>query len=188
MENLEKVVFELKAKEEIREKLAMYCHCVDRCAPEIGYQVFWKDAIIDYGKWFRGSGKEFIDWVCASHLQSRSTMHRVSNFMIKVDGERAMSQTYVRAIIQKYPDPDGISRNYETFSRYLDKWKFIDGEWWLVGRETVEDICNHYYCSGLEPGFGESHRDDATRAPEIVDEYKNDSAYAFFNGDVKFDW
>lgn len=189
LEEMNKEFFELKAKEEIRQQIYKYCHCVDRCATEVGYDVFHKDAIIDYGKWFKGTGKEFIDWVCDSHklFNTRSTMHRVSNIYVKVDGERAMSQSYVRAVIHKYPDPDGMARNYETLSRYLDKWKYDDGKWWLVGRETTEDVCIHYYCIGKDP-FGNSHRDDETSREGIHDEYKNDPAYDFFNDNVEFNW
>jgi hypothetical protein len=76
-----------------------YCRAMDRIDAKLGYSVWHDDGTADYGPFFKGSGRDFIDWVCNFHRTLISQFHQVTNILIDVMGEHATSESYVTAAL-----------------------------------------------------------------------------------------
>ena len=62
----------------IAEQLANYARAMDRIDHDLGYAVWHPEGTARYGTMFEGTGRDFIDWVCATHAQMIAHMHRVT--------------------------------------------------------------------------------------------------------------
>ncbi len=122
----------------IAEQLANYARAMDRIDHELGYAVWHPEGTARYGTMFEGTGRGFIDWVCATHAQMIAHMHRVTNILITLDGESAASEAYVHATLRF--EQDGVLRQGTALGRYLDRWSRRDGRWAIDHREYVQDI------------------------------------------------
>lgn len=152
----------------IAEQLANYARAMDRIDHELGYAVWHPGGTARYGTMFDGTGRDFIDWVCGTHAQMIAHMHRVSNILIKVDGDSAASEAYVHATLRF--EQDGVLRQGTALGRYLDRWSRREGRWAIDHREYVQDI-DEIVDAGppLVGAFG-GRRD------------RNDPSYALFAG------
>ena len=63
MDDMQKLI----EKEAIRDQIYTYCRALDRIDNELGYTVFSKDAQVDYGDTYRGTGRGFIDNMLEQH-------------------------------------------------------------------------------------------------------------------------
>lgn len=122
----------------IAEQLANYARAMDRIDHDLGYAVWHPDGTARYGTMFEGSGRDFIDWVCATHAQMIAHIHRVSNILIVVNGDHAASEAYVHATLRF--EQDGVVRQATAIGRYLDRWSRREGRWAIDHREYVQDI------------------------------------------------
>ena len=128
----------LMAKDAIRDQLYTYCHALDRIDAELGYTVFSEDSYVDYGPTYKGTGRGFIDQCLEEHRKNVSTHHMMTNILIKVDGDKAASETYMYAAC-KYPMEDGRSYTVEARCRDIDNWEFRNGKWLIVKRVVAGD-------------------------------------------------
>lgn len=122
----------------IAEQLANYARAMDRIDHALGHAVWHPDGTARYGTMFEGTGRAFIDWVCTTHAQMIAHMHRITNVLIALDGDRAASETYVHAILRF--EQDGVLRQGNVYGRYLDRWSRRQGRWAIDHREYVQDI------------------------------------------------
>lgn len=122
----------------IAEQLANYARAMDRIDRDLGYAVWHPDGTARYGTMFEGKGCDFIDWVCDTHAQMIAHMHRVTNVLIVVDGDRAASEAYIHATLRF--EQDGVLRQGTALGRYLDRWSRREGRWAIDHREYVQDI------------------------------------------------
>jgi hypothetical protein len=122
----------------IADQLANYARAMDRIDRELGYAVWHPGGTARYGMMFEGTGRAFIDWVCTAHTQMIAHMHRVTNILIVVDGDSAVSEAYVHALLRF--EQDGVLRQGTAFGRYLDHWSRREGRWAIDHREYVQDI------------------------------------------------
>ena len=129
----------LLAKEAIRDQLYVYCHALDRIDKELGYTVFAEDSTVNYGGFFpKGTGREFIDMCCDAHKKMISTFHQMTNILIKVNGDKAASETYMIAAC-KYPKEDGSTYTIVARCRDIDRWECRNGVWVIVDRVVSGD-------------------------------------------------
>jgi hypothetical protein len=130
-------------KQAITEVIHRYGRSMDRVDQEIGYSVFWPDAVADYHEqMFQGTGHGFIDWVLPTHLSFfASHSHRFSNILIDVAGDRARSETYVEVTLRRIDD-EGRCFDSLNCGRYVDRWERRDGEWRIIHRRYLHDIGN----------------------------------------------
>ncbi len=128
----------LIAKEAIRDQIYTYCHALDRIDNELGYTVFSDDAVVDYGPFYKGTGHGFIDHCLNAHRGQLATHHMMTNVLIKVDGDKAVSETYMYAA-NKYPMDDGRNYSTEARCRDIDNWECRDGKWVIVKRIVAGD-------------------------------------------------
>jgi len=156
----------LEAKDAIKEKLYSYCRSVDRMDTELGYTVFAEDSYVDYGDTFDGPGRDAIDLIIMQHGYTKYTSHQISNVIVKVDGDRAVSEAYCTACIEK-DDEEGHG-SYTARVRYNDKWECRDGDWVIVNRIVSGDIS---FFAGIEKGleqFNTSRGDKSDPSYECI--------------------
>ena len=129
-------VKELLAKEAIRDQIYTYCRALDRIDNELGYSVFAEDSKVDYGE-FKESGREFFDDMMNQHRNMISTHHMMTNILIKVKGDKAVSKSYMYAAC-KFPGKDKPF-TVEARCRDIDRWECRDGKWLIVERVVCGD-------------------------------------------------
>lgn len=122
----------------ITDKLHRYCRSVDRLDLAEGHAVFHPDSQADFGDTYRGSGRGWIDFICQEHRKFLHHSHQVSNIMISVDGDRAGSESYVAATLQRQDGDKVIQHMF--WARYVDEWSRRDGEWAIDRRQCVVDF------------------------------------------------
>lgn len=124
----------LIAKQAITEVLYRYCHAVDRIDPELAAQVWHEDGLAHYDGIFEGTAAGFFDFVFEAHSHCDATSHQLTNILIEVDGDSAVSQSYVTACLRTA----GLDRIVR--GRYLDRLSCRAGKWRIDERRYVNDI------------------------------------------------
>lgn len=143
---------ELANKQAITELIYSYCRAVDRLDVPLGHSIWHEDGYADYGEnYYQGPGKGVIDTICKHHLGLLSHSHQVSNILIRVDGERAGSESYVTGTMRTVRE--GKLLHMEVWGRYLDAWEKRQGRWGLVRRKVVFDHQEMREASPM-PGHG----------------------------------
>jgi hypothetical protein len=123
----------------ITDQIYRYCRAMDRIDHELGYSLWHDDGTADYGAdVFVGSGRGFIDFVCAQHSHVLIHSHQVTNIIIELAGDTASSESCVTARLRI--ERDGKLLQMEVLSRYLDRWSKRGGRWAMDHRETVMDM------------------------------------------------
>ena len=90
----------LADRQEITDLIYRYCRSMDRIDASLGYTIWHHDAVADYGAdIYQGSGRGFIDHVCAVHRQTLAHSHQIANIIIQLDVDRAASESYVTSNI-----------------------------------------------------------------------------------------
>jgi hypothetical protein len=124
----------LLAKQAITEVLYSYCHAVDRMNAELASTIFHPDGVAHYEGIFDGTGQEFMDWCLQSMTNMDGVSHQLTNVLIKVNGDRATSESYVHAC-ERTAGTDII-----VYGRYSDTWSCRAGEWRIDERRYRHDI------------------------------------------------
>jgi hypothetical protein len=138
----------------ITDQLYRYCRSVDRLDVPLGHSVFHDDATAVFPT-YEGSGRGWIDYICAEHRHFLHHSHQVTNVVIELDGDRAGSESYVFATLRS-ADGDKVLQ-HQFWARYVDTWSKRSGHWAIDSRECVIDFAS---VDGVTP-LGEHAR--ATR-------------------------
>ena len=155
-------------KQAITDQLANYCRAVDRLDKALGYGVFHEDSTADYGAdVYQGSGRGFIDSVCAAHLHCINHSHQVCNSVIALDGDAAGSETYFHSATRLMIE--GKLKQIRVYGRYLDRWSRREGRWAICARKTIFD-------------FDETRDVVLTERREQGARDQTDPSYAFLKG------
>ena len=117
----------LADRQAITELIYRYCRSMDRIDAELGYSIWHDDAEADYGQVYRGSGRGFIDFVCAQHRHLLGHSHQISNILIDLDGDRAASESYVTATLRMLQGEQ--LKQITVWARYVDRWSRRGGRW-----------------------------------------------------------
>lgn len=154
---------DLAARLAITDQLHNYARAMDRIDPALAYAVWHDDGTADYGPMFGGTGRQFVDWVCETHARMIAHAHRISNILIRIDGDRAASEAYVQATL--HFRQDGTLRQATAHGRYLDRWSRRDGRWAIDHRVYVQDL-DEIRDAGtpITGGWGRRDRDDPSYA------------------------
>lgn len=122
----------------ITDKLYKYCRSVDRLDAPMGYSVFHADAVADFPT-YKGTGRGWIDCVCAEHLNFLHHSHQVTNVIIDLHDEtHAGSEAYVTAKLREMDGERLVER--EFCARYIDLWSKRDGDWAIDRRDCIVDF------------------------------------------------
>jgi hypothetical protein len=129
----------LLAKQEIGELVHTYPRGLDRLDRDILLSIAHPSATVEFSTLFKGTWAAYVDWLMNAHHAMIFNNHRISNLLIKVEGERAASETTSTATLLARRD-DGAIEDRLVYSRYLDRWRKDDGRWLLAHRLTVRDF------------------------------------------------
>lgn len=139
LERLASEIRDLRDRQQITEAVYTYCRAVDRIDRELGYSIFNAGAQADYGEAiFVGDARGLIDHICDSHLLGLAHSHQIANLVIRVEGDRALSEAYVNSAMRLIRDGRLVQIN--TRGRYLDRWSRRPGSWGIDRRVFVCDF------------------------------------------------
>jgi len=128
---------EWTSKVAIAGVLATHSRGVDRADANLLQAAYHSDADVDYG-FFVGPARELAVILAGAQKGQPVTLHRTSNMWIKVEGEKARSESYVLAYAEHRAEPTGTQRFIG--GRYLDRHERRAGEWRLRHRRYVLDF------------------------------------------------
>jgi 3-phenylpropionate/cinnamic acid dioxygenase small subunit len=101
---------EREDRQDISDLLVRYATGIDRRDWALFRTVFTEDCELDYGEIGSWQGvdavAEFMEQV---HAPAGHTMHRLSNQVITVDGDKASARTYVDALIMVSDNSNGVN-------------------------------------------------------------------------------
>lgn len=142
MDDRDRLLDELAAKEQIRQAMARYSRGIDRRDEEMLKTVYHEDSTDDHGwglaagGWdiaalVRRDGKGFPDeWKLTSHF--------LGQHLIEVADDDAVSETYF--ISYNVIEHGGVDYGQISAGRYLDRWeRREDGQFRIAHRQVIYD-------------------------------------------------
>ncbi len=159
---------ELLDKQAITELIYTYPRGLDRLDRDILLSIGHPDAKMKFGNTVFPSWSAYVDWLIKAHNDMVGNNHRITNILIKVDGDKAVSECTGTATL--LVPKEGDASLYEErwmHSRYLDTWSRRDGKWALDDRKTVIDYRRISYVptADVKKNYqigGRTGRDDAS--------------------------
>lgn len=127
----------LTDKQAISELIYRYCRALDRFDRELALSCWHPDGTVDYGALFAGPGSGFVDWVFKLHEGMERTHHNITNILIELDGDAAVSEAYWLVWL-RIARTDGLI-DASGGGRYVDRFEKINGVWKIRHRQCVFD-------------------------------------------------
>jgi hypothetical protein len=114
----------------IQDVLVRYCTIVDGKQFESFDEIFTADAVIDYtdAGGIKGTLPEIKAWLSKALAPFVTVQHLVTNFDIRIDGDRAASTCYLFNPMG-LGGADGSTSYFWCGGRYLDELVRQDGRW-----------------------------------------------------------
>lgn len=134
----------LVARHQILNALARHSRGIDRADRTLIASAYHDGATVDYG-FFAGAAASLAEILAEAQKASLPTLHRTANCDIRVEGARAISESYVIA----YAEEADVQRM--VFGRYLDRHEWRDGTWRMTHRSYVLDSNTNRPSSALRP-------------------------------------
>jgi SnoaL-like domain len=126
-------------REAITDQIYRYCRAMDRIDAALGYSIWHPDGTADYGaNVFQGSGRDFVDHVCAQHLGTLTHSHQVTNIIIELNGDHAGSESYCTANLRIMRGD--VLAQISVWNRYIDTWSKRGGRWAIDHRIAIIDF------------------------------------------------
>lgn len=131
---------ELLSKQAITELLYKYPRALDRLDRELLMSIGHPEAKVQFGKTVFPNWTAYTDWMMKAHDAMLGNNHRITNILIEVKGDTAVSEsTGTATLLVKKEGRDDMYEERWMHSRYLDKWSRRNGKWGLDSRQTVMD-------------------------------------------------
>ncbi|MGH3637776.1 MAG: nuclear transport factor 2 family protein [Mycobacterium sp.] len=122
---------EREDRQDISEVLLRYATGIDRRDWPLFRTAFTDDCELDYGEIGTWHGVDAVtEFMETSHAMAGHTMHRLTNQVITVDGDRAASRTYVDGLIMFGEAGSGVN----AIGFYDDEIVRTDGGWRIARR------------------------------------------------------
>ena len=134
------LLHELASKQAIRDCLSRYCRGLDRMDKALACSVWHDDGSAHYIDMYEGSGHGFVDWVWQAHAGMERHSHQISNVLIEVQNNHAVSEAYVTVVLWTKQDDNGQQQEIIGRSRYLDRWSYRNHRWAIDHRTHVLDM------------------------------------------------
>ena len=147
---------ELEDKAAIRDVLSRYCRGLDRMDKDMARGVFAAQSSANYYGIYTGTGHGFIDWVWEAHRGMETHSHQITNVLIELNGDSAVSEAYITVVLQQQRPSGAVE--IQVRSRYLDRWSKRDGHWLIIEREHVIDTQSEIPLQAISKS-AESRRD-----------------------------
>jgi len=149
----------LLAKQAITEQLYNYCRAFDRLDRELALSVWHVDGTVQYGN---KPAEPISAYLGPSEEYRRSLSncsHQITNLLIRVRGERAVSEAYVTASLQEQPQEGRMVENLFR-GRYIDRWSRRNAVWAIDHRRFIPDSYTRIETPAFPmPEFFTGHRD-----------------------------
>jgi 3-phenylpropionate/cinnamic acid dioxygenase small subunit len=124
-------VTEREDRQDISEVLLRYATGIDRRDWPLFRTAFTDDCELDYGEIGTWHGVDAVtEFMETSHAMAGHTMHRLTNQVITVDGDRAAARTYVDGLIMFGETGSGVN----AIGFYDDEIVRTDGGWRIARR------------------------------------------------------
>ncbi|MDM0108391.1 nuclear transport factor 2 family protein [Variovorax sp. J22R24] len=130
---------QLISKQAITELLYKYPRALDRLDRELLMSIGHPDAKVQFGKTTFPNWTAYTDWMMKAHATMLGNNHRITNILIEVHGDTAVSESTGTATLLVKQDTGDDYEERWMHSRYLDKWSRRGGKWALGARQTVMD-------------------------------------------------
>ena len=153
----QKLLDELVAKDAIREQIYNYPRGLDRMDKELALQVWHPGGTADYLDIYEGTGAGFVDFAWRAHDGVVGHTHQMTNVVIKVDGDRAVSETQGIVSMHSQPTEDS-ARTSLSRGRYADAWSKRNGRWAIDRRVFTREFTTVDASTGSNR-LGTSRRD-----------------------------
>ena len=147
----------LIAKDEIYDALVRYCRGVDRKDAELVRSAYHEDATDNHGFMPVKTGWELAASADRNNSNDEmpkewlSTTRRLTNVLIRVDGDRASSESYYVATQRFAHGEDRY--NLVATGRYVDQWERRDGGTFKISdRVVITDAIETLPVPGMWPG------------------------------------
>ncbi len=141
-------VEELWAREQIRDRLFLYCKGIDRRDWALVRSCFADDHVHSHGG-FTGSANEFIGFASAVLGAIPATHHTIGNVIIDLAADRMSAATEANFVAYHRieaghhdgtPVPTGgKATDWIVAGRYCDRLENCGGTWLIVRRDAVHD-------------------------------------------------
>lgn len=103
-------VTEREDRHDISDALLRYATAIDRRDWPLFRTVFADDCELDYGEIGTWHGVDAVtEFMETSHALAGHTMHRLTNQVITVDGDRAVARSYVDALVMFGDGDSGVN-------------------------------------------------------------------------------
>ena len=130
---------QLLSTQAITELLYKYPRALDRLDRSLLMSIGHPEAKVEFGKTVFPNWTAYTDWMIKAHTDMLGNNHRITNILIEVKGDTAVSEsTGTALLLVKQEKGDDYEERY-MHSRYLDKWSRRGGKWGLDYRQTVMD-------------------------------------------------
>ena len=132
---------EREDRQDIADVLVRYATGIDRRDWPLFRTVFTDDCELDYGVIGTWKGVDAVtDFMEKTHELAGHTLHRLSNQVIEVDGDKAVARTYVDALIMVGDEGagvNGVGFYDDEIVRTSDGWRIARRRFTNVRVSTV---------------------------------------------------
>jgi hypothetical protein len=143
MTDLEPALQALVDKSQITELLTRYLRAIDRGDIATLRASYLPGATEEHGGIYSGPAQGYIDTIEAPLTRPRSVgTHTLTNILIELDGDRAMSEHYVLAMTRV--KVDGVVSDSLVASRIIDDLERHDGQWGIARRRLRFDWAQEF--------------------------------------------
>ncbi len=148
---------DLVARRDVYAVLTRYCTALDRADLAMMQTVYWPDGVDIHGI-YSGNAGEFVPFIISEITRYfEMGTHCLLNVDIKVDGDVAVSESYLYSVCRVRADMmepllgsryaahwggRGLDAGKELFvmaGRYIDRFERRNGEWRIFKRQVVMD-------------------------------------------------
>lgn len=131
----------LTAECEIRRRLATVCRALDRRDPQLWLSAWHPDATVAApDARLEGTVVEVGEQLFGGLEAWAGNVHQITNSLIVVDGDRAVSETGGNVLLHGRSDAFGRCVDDHERVRYLDRWSRRDGRWAIDHRLVVSEF------------------------------------------------
>lgn len=127
-------------KQAITEVLYSYSRAVDRGDEALLRACYHADAVEDHGGTFDGSAADYMAAIGPALHSDRLMTHSVTNVLIALDGDRALSECYYLSFA-RYPVAEPPFQTL-TLARAVDDFERREGVW-RIARRRLRWEWNH---------------------------------------------
>ena len=141
---------------EIRKALAEYCHACDRADEAMMAATYTGDDSFDDHGLVRAPGPEYARQMTALVTgRTEAVSHILGQSLIKVQGDKAVAETFFLGLMRLLPREDGASRLNQLAGRFVDQLERLDGIWKIKHRTCVRDTSITFRVDeDMQAGYG----------------------------------